>query len=157
MKLLLENWREYLKEEDISRTEEYVKHTALNLGMVARNLVGRHDKNLKVRLEEIFNEGLEKRWRRHIDNALYTRNWALERGQSLFPEKGFESATITCIQNDMNWDIDTINELLLERSFRMDRGYGKLRGKAFRIAHMGNVKDVDLIDYLNIFDEVLNG
>ena len=56
MKLLLENWREYLKEEDISRTEEYVKHTALNLGMVARNLVGRHDKNLKVRLKEIFND-----------------------------------------------------------------------------------------------------
>ena len=56
MKLLLENWREYLKEEDISQTEEYIKHTALNLGMVARNLVGPHDKNLKDRLKEIFND-----------------------------------------------------------------------------------------------------
>ena len=56
MKLLLENWREYLKEEDLSQTAKYLKHTALNLGMVARNLVGPHDKNLKVRLKEIFND-----------------------------------------------------------------------------------------------------
>ena len=38
----------------------------------------------------------------------------------------------------------------------MDRGYGKLRGKAFRIAHMGNVFRSDLEEYLNNFDEVLN-
>ena len=34
----------------------------------------------------------------------------------------------------------------------MDRGYGKLRGKAFRIAHMGNVFRSDLEEYLNNFD-----
>jgi hypothetical protein len=59
MKLLLENWRKYLnEEEDLSRTAKYLKHTALNLGMVARNLVGPQasDKDLKVRLEEIFND-----------------------------------------------------------------------------------------------------
>ena len=37
----------------------------------------------------------------------------------------------------------------------MDRGYGDLRGKAFRVAHMGNVYMKDLVDYLNEFDEVL--
>ena len=51
----------------------------------------------------------------------------------------------------------SINEKLLERGFRMDRGYGKLRGKAFRVAHMGNVLIEDLTDYLNNFDEVING
>ncbi len=116
-----------------------------------------HMFGLQYVLKEIFKEGLEQRWKRHIDNAKYTRNWALDHGQSLFPEKGFESETITCIQNDMNWDIEKINKFLLERSFRMDRGYGKLRGKAFRIAHMGNVKELDLKEYLNVFDEVLNG
>ena len=38
----------------------------------------------------------------------------------------------------------------------MDRGYGKLRGKAFRIPHMGNIMMDDLKEYLNIFDEVKN-
>ena len=112
---------------------------------------------LKFVLEQIEEEGLEDRWVRHIENAEYTRNWANERGQSLFPESGFESPTITCIQNDKEWDINGINEQLLDRGFRMDRGYGKLRGKAFRVAHMGNVMREDLTDYLNNFDEVING
>ena len=51
----------------------------------------------------------------------------------------------------------TGNDKMLEKGFRMDRGYGKLRGKAFRIAHMGNVFRADLEEYLNNFDEVLNG
>ena len=112
---------------------------------------------LKFVVEQIEKEGLENRWSRHLENAEYTRNWANERGQSSFPESGFESSTITCIQNDKEWDINEINEKLLERGFRMDRGYGKLRGKAFRVAHMGNVMREDLTDYLNNFDEVING
>ena len=35
------------------------------------------------------------------------------------------------------------------RGFRMDRGYGKLRGDAFRIAHMGNIMMDDLKEYYN--------
>jgi len=115
-----------------------------------------HMYGLKYVLEKINEEGLENRWQRHIDNAKYTQNWAMERGQSLFPESGFESETITCIRNDAEWNINDINYKLLERGFRMDRGYGKLRGKAFRIAHMGNVFRSDLEEYLNNFDEVLN-
>ena len=37
----------------------------------------------------------------------------------------------------------------------MDRGYGKLRYKAFRIAHMGNVTFEMLKEYLDVFDKVL--
>ena len=83
------------------------------------------------------------------------RNWAYNHGQSLFPESGYESSTITCINNDKEWDINSINEELLKRGFRMDRGYGKFRGKAFRIAHMGNVYPNDLDEYLQVFDTVL--
>ena len=42
---------------------------------------------------------------------------------------------------------------LLQKGFRMDRGYGKLRGKAFRIAHMGNIFMKDLVEYLEIFEK----
>ena len=38
----------------------------------------------------------------------------------------------------------------------MDRGYGKLRYKAFRIAHMGNVTPELLTEYLKTFDYILN-
>ena len=108
-------------------------------------------------LDQIKREGLDARWKRHEEMAYFTRQWAIAHGQELFPEKGFESKTITCIRNKKKWDINKINDQLLSRGFRMDRGYGKLRGDAFRIAHMGNIMMDDLNEYLQNFDEVLNG
>ena len=73
MKLLIENWRKYLNEEDISRTEQYIKHAALNAGMVARNIVGARDKNLMHRLKEIFNDfyyTIVPPWTHHSDEEL---------------------------------------------------------------------------------------
>ena len=114
-----------------------------------------HMFGLKKILEKIDNEGIENRWNRHIEMAELTRKWASNHGQSLFPEKNYESLTLTCISNDREWDINQINELLLKRGFRMDRGYGKLRGKVFRIPHMGNVFMDDLKEYLENLEEVL--
>ena len=37
----------------------------------------------------------------------------------------------------------------------MDKGYGKYKGKAFRIPHMGNIYMNDLEEYLNNIDEIL--
>ena len=48
-----------------------------------------------------------------------------------------------------------INEELLNNGYRMDRGYGKFKGKAFRVPHMGNIYMQDLKDYLNKIDEIL--
>ena len=110
---------------------------------------------LQYILKKINDEGLENRWNRHIELAHYTREWAKNHGQSIFPESGCESYTLTCIKNDQNWDINTLNEKLLDRGFRMDRGYGPLRCKAFRIAHMGNIYFDDLNEYLNTIDELL--
>ena len=110
---------------------------------------------LKYILEKIDKEGLDNRWKRHIDMANYTRSWAINHGQSLFPERGCESFTLTCIKNDQNWDIATLNDKLLDRGFRMDRGYGSLRFKAFRIGHMGNIYSDDLKEYLNIIDNII--
>ena len=115
-----------------------------------------HMFGLQYVLNQIDEEGLENRWNRHKSMADFTRQWAFDNGQGLFPEKGFESQTITCIKNKKAWNINLINDELLNRGFRMDRGYGKLRGDAFRIAHMGNVMMDDLKEYLQNFNEVLN-
>ena len=110
---------------------------------------------LQYILKKINDEGLENRWNRHIELANYTRKWAEAQGQSLFPELGCESYTLTCIKNDQNWDVNILNDKLLDRGFRMDRGYGSLRGKAFRIAHMGNIYFDDLNEYLNTINELI--
>ena len=110
---------------------------------------------LKKILEKIELEGLENRWQRHMDMAQYTREWAMSHDQSLFTNNDALSYTLTCIKNIKKWDINSINEKLLDRGYRMDRGYGKFKGKAFRVPHMGNIYMDDLKEYLEVFNEVL--
>lgn len=110
---------------------------------------------LQYVLKKIKKEGLENRWNRHINMANNTRDWAKEHNQKIFPEKGCESYTLTCIKNEQSWNVNKLNDMLLSDGFRMDRGYGDLRGKAFRIAHMGNIFQEDLNEYLNKIDQIL--
>ena len=74
MKLLLENWREYLnEEEDIGRIEQYVKHAALNLGMAARQgkglISGDEDAKLKELAKDLYYT-LVRPWTHHTDEDL---------------------------------------------------------------------------------------
>ena len=111
---------------------------------------------LRKVLEIIFNEGLSNRWKRHKNMASFVQNWALEMGQSLYAAEGFRSYTVTSINNDMRWNINEINEKLLSKGFRMDRGYGNLKGKVFRVPHMGNIFMQDLEQYFKVFEECVN-
>ena len=59
--------------ESIGSVEKYVKHTALNLGMVARNLAFLDSKSLKTRLEELANDlyyAIIPPWTHHADKEL---------------------------------------------------------------------------------------
>jgi len=111
-------------------------------------------------LREVLNiikkEGIDNRWKRHQEMRDYIINWAKSNGQGLFPEEGCRSYTITCIENIQNWDINKIYNKLLDRGYRMDRGYVNLRGKAFRIPHMGNIYMEDLKEYIVEFEKVMN-
>tara|TARA_R110000824_G_scaffold20300_4_gene76751 strand:- start:3600 stop:3908 length:309 start_codon:yes stop_codon:yes gene_type:complete len=74
MKLLLENWRKYLnEEEDISRTEQYIKHAALNLGMAARQgkglISGDEDAKFKELVTDLYYT-LVRPWTHHDDEEL---------------------------------------------------------------------------------------
>lgn len=114
-----------------------------------------HMFGLKKILEDIKKETLPGRYARHAAMARTAQTWALDHDQSLFPEPGYASKTITTVRNEKGWDVQKIYEALEARGYRMDRGYGKLRGETFRIAHMGAAMPADLDGYLKTFDEVL--
>ena len=114
-----------------------------------------HMFGLKKIIEKIEKEGLENRWLRHKEMADYTQKWAKNHKQDLFPERGCESYTLTCVKNIQEWDVNKMSNRLLDKGFRMDRGYGSLRGKVFRIPHMGNIYMEDLVEYLSLIDEVV--
>src|SRR4051812_23653588 len=50
---------------------------------------------LSSKLDDIFAEGLDARFARHKKLAEMTRAWAAGHGFTLYPEKGFESVTLT--------------------------------------------------------------
>ncbi len=59
------------------------------------------------------------------------------------------------IENVQNWDVHGMYDRLLSLGYRMDRGYGRLKGKVFRIPHMGNIYMDDLKIYLNVMDTII--
>ncbi|MBI4325487.1 MAG: alanine--glyoxylate aminotransferase family protein [Chloroflexi bacterium] len=98
---------------------------------------------LASKLEDIFQEGLEARFHRHETLARMTRLWAARHGFTLFPEPGYESVTLTCINNGAKpggrvADVPKLQKLVKDQGFLIDGGYGKIKGTTFRISNMGD-------------------
>jgi aspartate aminotransferase-like enzyme len=91
---------------------------------------------LNKRMDLLLKETYNHVYQRHKTMAEYTQNWA-RRNFALFPEPGYESITVTCIQNTSGKSVQELSEKLAEKGFTISNGYGKLKEKTFRIGHMG--------------------
>lgn len=109
---------------------------------------------MKKQMELIMAEGLENRWQRHIRMADRVRAWA-EKHFRIFTEAGYRSETLTCIDNTSNISIGDLNKRLAERGMVISNGYGDLKDKTFRIAHMGELTLRDVEELLVAIDEIL--
>lgn len=107
---------------------------------------------LRRQLERIRVEGLEARWERHRKMAQQVRNWGAE-SFGLFPEPGAESVTLTCFTNNAGIDLVKLVERIQNRGYLISGGYGDLKGKTFRLAHMGDLFPKDIDEVLAIIDE----
>jgi aspartate aminotransferase-like enzyme len=102
---------------------------------------------LDLQLDRILAEGLEARFARHSAMARRVQDWALAHGFDLFAAEGYRSQTVTTVSNTREISIPDLNAFLLERDMRIANGYGPLKGRTFRIAHMGETQ-LDDIDRL---------
>ncbi len=105
-------------------------------------------------LDRMFAEGLERRWQRHREMADFVRNWVAGQGYGFLPEAPYRSLTLTCALNTRNTDLAALKKRLAERGYAFDDGYGKLKGKTFRIAHMGDMQVADLEEFLGVVTEL---
>lgn len=106
-------------------------------------------------LERMFAEGLERRWERHREMAGLVRGWVMERGYGFFADEPYRSVTLTCAVNTLGTDLARLKKMLGERGYAFDDGYGKIKGKTFRIPHMGDMQREDLVAFLAAVDECL--
>lgn len=102
----------------------------------------------------ILDEGLEARWDRHRRMALMTRNWAKDQF-SLYASEADCSDTVTCVSNSRGVDVGAMIKEVKKRGFLLSNGYGDLKGKAFRIAHMGERTVGEVEEVLGVIDDVL--
>ncbi len=109
---------------------------------------------LDFQLDRILKEGLENRFIRHVEMAEYMINWA-SHFYRVFPQPGFESMTVTCIENTRKTDIGALNKSLRERGMLISNGYGSLKDKTFRIGHMGDLTLEDMEALTEAMEEIL--
>jgi predicted phosphoserine aminotransferase len=98
----------------------------------------------RKQMKHMLEEGHEARDRRHREMAEYTREWAREHFD-MFPEDGYESRTVSCIENTRGIDVaGTIDAVSEKYDMVFSSGYGDLAEESFRIGHMGE-HDVESI------------
>jgi len=106
-------------------------------------------------LEDVLAEGLENRWQRHTQMREITHQWVNNRGFGFFAQEGYRSPTITCVDNTREIDVFEMANYMADHGYEIDKGYGKIKGQTFRIAHMGDIPVNILEEYLSELDAFL--
>lgn len=110
---------------------------------------------LDHQLKKFAAEGLENRYERHRKMAERTREWLVSQGFGLFAAEGARSVTLTAGANDDKTDLEKLKKLAGERGVAIDNGYGKIKNKTFRIAHMADSTLTDLEELFVLLQELL--
>lgn len=111
---------------------------------------------LDYQLEYILNEeGLENRFARHQQMMKLVRDWAKAKFDVLANDET-ASRTVTTVVNTRNIDVAELNKALKQRGMLISNGYGDLKDKTFRIAHMADTTVEEIKFLLNTIDELLD-
>jgi aspartate aminotransferase-like enzyme len=110
---------------------------------------------LNVQMDDILAEGLENRWARHIEMAEIVREWARE-NFAIYGDERYLSNTVTNIENTRGISVAGLNAELAKRGAMISNGYGDLKEKCFRIAHMGDLQVADIEWLLGQIDDILD-
>ncbi len=110
---------------------------------------------LDYQLDRILEEGLENRFARHKEMAEFVRTWAAEKFEIFASEPKYLSNTLTTIRNTKEISVADLNKELAKRGFEISNGYGKLKEKTFRIAHMADCTLPEVKEVISVIDDIL--
>lgn len=110
---------------------------------------------LDRQLDVILEEGLEARWERHAALQAMTAKWARTRGFTYASVTGARSPTISCLRPPEGISPPDLVGRLANQGLVVGGGYGRWKGKTFRIGHMGEVRGADLEHLLLTIEQVI--
>ena len=103
---------------------------------------------LRVGVERILSEGLEARWSRHREVAERLRKGLRDLGLKLFVPDEIASHGVTSVVAPNGKASELLAYLRERYALLLAGSLGELRGKVFRIGHMGPTADQEAIDYV---------
>jgi aspartate aminotransferase-like enzyme len=111
---------------------------------------------LRERVGVMLDEGLEKRFARHLANNAMVHEWGAKHGFELLPPEGFRSRSLSCFVTPDDLDqAGWIKSVISKHGFAINGGYGKIKGKTFRISNMGNETAETMQELLDALDQEL--
>jgi len=111
---------------------------------------------LQSKLDDIFTEGVAARHARHAQLNAMVAEWVTKRGFEFFAPEGYRSKSLTCVKNSREIDVAALAAALKSKhGFIIDGGYGKLKGKTFRLSNMGDETRETIAELLTALDAEL--
>lgn len=107
-------------------------------------------------LDELIKEGIESRIKRYKINAEIMRKGLKKLGfRFVLPDNLLKSNILTAIKMPQNMDYWKVHDMLKEKGYTIYSGQSTLNQGIFRIATLGHLKQKDIEEFLEDFEEVL--
>jgi aspartate aminotransferase-like enzyme len=114
-----------------------------------------HITALHYQCEKLVKEGMENVWARHKEMGEFVRGWA-RKSFEVFCDEKYASNTLTTVKNTRGIVVaDVIKAVQEKHNTVFGNGYGQLKDKTFRIAHMGDITLADVKELCGWIDEAI--
>jgi aspartate aminotransferase-like enzyme len=82
--------------------------------------------------------------------------WVKKKGFEFFAPEGYRSKSLTCIKNNQDIDVAKLGSIMRkDHALAIDGGYGKIKGKTFRLSNMGDETEATIQNLLDALDDAL--
>lgn len=94
------------------------------------------------------------RFDKHVRMQQATEAWGEKNDLALLPAPAYASPTISCVRSG-GLDVTKLIDALKAKGHQIGDGYGDLKGKTFRIGHMGDHTEESLAELLAFADDAI--
>jgi aspartate aminotransferase-like enzyme len=136
---------------DIKRWEPILQDPTLYFATPAVNMIYAMHESCKM----IRNEGLQVRCARHAKMALAFRSAMKSIGLQLLCEENESANTLTLTRYPNGVDDAKFRNTVAEYGIVIAGGLGPLKGKTFRVGHLGSVKASDIVSTISAIEAAL--
>lgn len=110
---------------------------------------------LNKRLQMIEEKGKDKQFEMYKKRSQLISDGIKDLGLSYFPEKGYESPTLSCINAPEHINGFEIYKEMQNKGYELAKGYGDLEKATFRIGNMGHIPFENIKSMLETLEKVL--